>query len=461
MGESFLNPLIFRQYDVRGIAETDLNDEAMVTLGKAYGTYMGKKGLLKVSLGRDVRPSSERISRSLKEGVLSCGCDVIDIGIATTPLLYFSIVSLGVDGGMMVTGSHNPRQYNGVKLCQGLSSIYGEELQVLRKIADEGSFSTGSGRARETSVLDRYVDEIKNRIVPSSRLKVGIDCGNGTGGPVAERVFGALKQDVIPIFFEPDGRFPNHLPDPTVDENMRVLSKAVVDGSADLGVGFDGDADRIGAVDERGRMVRGDQLLAIFAKDVLSRKKGAKIVLDVKCSQGLVEEIEKWGGIPIMSRTGHAIIKARMKEEGAPVGGELSGHMFFADSYYGFDDGIYAAARLVEILSRSGKRLSLMVDEIPHYFSTPEIWIDCSDEEKFEVIERLKKFFSERYKVIDIDGARVIFEDGWGLVRASNTQPVLVLRFEAKSEERLAQIESLFRDKVRELGGAAVKIRET
>jgi len=448
-----VNPLIFRQYDIRGVVDKDLNEEFVEALGRAIGTYMRRHDARNLVVGYDVRLSSEPYSHALIRGLRSTGCNVTSVGCVPTPVLYFSIVYYEKDGGVMITGSHNPIEYNGFKICMGLESVYGEQIQVLRKIMEEEDFiEDAKGELKREDPTEAYIKAIRERIkLGGKRLKIVIDAGNGTAGPIATRLFEELGLEVLPLYCEPDGRFPNHLPDPTVEKYTVDLRKKVCEVGADCGIGYDGDADRIGAVDEKGEIVWGDKLLGIFAKDVL-RKGRAKIIFDVKCSQALVEYIESNGGIPLMWKTGHSMIKAKMRQEGAPLAGEMSGHMFFADNYYGYDDAIFASARLVQILSNADMSLSQLASQMPTYPSTPEIRVKCDDEKKFQLVEDVKNYFASKYEVIDVDGVRVLFPDGWGLLRASNTQPVIVLRFEAKTREALQRIREEFVGRLREAG---------
>ena len=444
-----MNEGIFREYDIRGIVETDLTDDVVLNLGKAYGTFMVRKGYKTVSVGYDLRLSSKHLKDVYVEGLVSTGLNVKNIGQVTTPCLYFSIVHLQVDGGVMITGSHNPIEFNGFKMNEGLASIYGKDIQEMKRIILENDFEQAQGGSVEdVDVLSEYIRMLKGKFRFSKKLKIVIDAGNATAGPVAPGLWRDYGMEVVELYCEPDGRFPNHLPDPTVPKYMKDLQQKVLDEKADLGIGYDGDADRVGAVDEKGNLVFADTLLALFAKDVLKRKPGSQIIFDVKCTQALPEVIEQNGGKPLMWKTGHSLLKAKMKETGAPFAGEMSGHMFFADDYYGFDDGIYASGRLLEILSNSDKTMSELVAEIPKFESTPEIRVDCADEEKFDVVANLVKEFRKEYDVVDIDGARVQFGDGWGLVRASNTQPTLVLRFEARTKDRLNEIIEIFKQKL-------------
>jgi len=458
-----LNPLIFREYDSRGIAETELKDDDVFRLGQAFGTYALQHGAKRCVIGRDVRLSGPRIQQVITRGVCSTGLSIIDIGVVPTPVFYFAQFHLNCNAGLMVTASHNPPEYNGFKVGLNKTTIFGRDIQTLRKLCEDGPFDQGQGRMARTDVIPAYIDELLRRVtipdptlpgpprMPGVRrpLKVAFDPGNGTAGVLLERLFAGTPIEPIFINLKPDGTFPAHVPDPTVSEYMTQLRELVLSGGADCGIGFDGDSDRIGAIDETGAMVFGDKLLAICAREVIEKHPGTKIVFEVKCSQGLVEYIKSLGGTPLMWETGHSLIKAKMKEEGALLAGEMSGHMFFADDYYGYDDALFAALRLLRIIAASGRRLSELAAEVPHYYSTPEIRAKCPDEIKFAVVAALSHHFKQHHRVIDIDGARVVFPDGWGLVRASNTGPVIVLRFEARTEERLAEIGRLFYDELR------------
>ena len=437
-----VNPQIFREYDIRGIADRDLTDEAVRAIGHAFAQRMSERGKKVIAVGRDVRLSSPRIRNALVQGLLDQGARVIDVGQVPTPALYFAILNLKADGGVMVTGSHNPIEYNGIKLSEGVSSLHGEEIQDLRIRALSAGVLPQRGSVEERSVDKEYLGDLVSRIKLKRALRVVVDPGNGAASIPGPAFLRALGCEVDAIFAEPDGRFPNHLPDPTVPALMLSLQRRVLDIHADLGIGFDGDADRIGAVDEKGRLLYGDQLLALYAADVLAKHPGEPVIFEVKCSQGLVEWIRAKGGEPVMWKAGHSLIKAKMRETKAPLGGEMSGHMFFADEFPGYDDALYAAGRLLRILAASAKPLSNLVDELPQskYVSTPELRLDCTDERKFAIVDDVREHFARQYQVIDIDGARVQFGDGWALVRASNTQPVLVVRFEAVSKERLQAI---------------------
>ncbi len=432
-----VNPHIFREYDIRGVVREDLQLPVVELLGKAYGTYMIEHGAKIVTIGRDVRTTSPSLKEAFARGMLSTGLDVIDIGIVPTPVLYYSIVHFKTDGGIMITGSHNPREYNGFKMCLGLAPVYGEEIQKLRVMIDKKAFKTGSGNQYKEEILPAYVDMILKKIHLEKKFKIVIDAGNGTAGPIAPHLFRCLGCEVIELYCEPDGTFPNHLPDPTKLEYVADLQKLVIENKADLGLGFDGDSDRVGAIDEKGRIVWADKLMALFAREINKKTPGSKILFDVKCSQALIEDIRNHGGEPVMWKTGHSLLKAKMKELHNPLAGEMSGHIFFADDFWGFDDAFYVACRLVQMLSRSHQTLAEMSDSIPKFVSTPEIRVDTTDEEKFKIVHEVREYFRKKYDVIDVDGVRVLYGDGWGLVRASNTQPVLVIRFEAKTEERL------------------------
>ena len=445
-----LKPTIFREYDIRGVADVDLPSDGIQLLGRAIGTYLQRNAGKKVNLGRDCRLSGGRLRDALLAGLLESGCEVTDVGVVPTPLLYFSCMHLHADGGVQITGSHNPADYNGFKVVCGKTTIYGDEIQKIYQMIVTNDFASGSGSAQTHDIVDEYVDTVAPMFDWKRRIKVVIDAGNGTAGPAMTKLLKRLNCDPAELYFEMDGAFPNHHPDPTVEKNLELLKAAVLKNGAELGIAFDGDADRIGAVDEKGRVVWGDYLLLIYAKEILTRKPGSKFIGEVKCSQVLYDEIERLGGNPIMYRTGHSLIKAKMKEEHAELAGEMSGHMFFADRYFGYDDALYAAARLMEIVANSGKPLSGQTDGLPAMVSTPEIRVDCSDETKFEVIRIVAEKFKKTHKVVDVDGVRVLFDQGWGLARASNTQPVLVLRFEAKNEQLLAAYQKEVEDAVAE-----------
>jgi phosphomannomutase / phosphoglucomutase len=447
-----LSPTIFREYDIRGVVDRDLTEEAVHLVGKALGTRIRAAGGRKTAVGRDARLSGPRFARSMIEAIRSTGVDVLDLGIVPTPLTYFAAHTAGVDGICMITGSHNPPEYNGLKVGLGAATFHGEEIQALRRLAESGAFPTGAGDVAAYDVVTPYQDYVrKNLRLGKRRLKVVIDAGNGTGGVVAVPLFQSLGIDVVPLFIEMDGRFPNHHPDPTVEKNLEHLEAKVKEVGADVGIAYDGDADRVGAVDEKGNVLWGDQLMILFSRALLAEVPGAAIVGEVKCSFTLYDDIAKRGGRPIMWKAGHSLIKAKMKEEKALLAGEMSGHIFFGHRWFGFDDGIYSSGRLLELLSRTEAPLSSLLADVPRTFSTPELRVDCPEEKKFEVVRRAQEFFRTRYDAVTVDGVRVVFPDGWGLVRASNTQPLLVLRFEAKTQPRLEEIQALVRGKVDEL----------
>jgi len=432
-----LNPAIFREYDIRGVADTELASPGVVELGRGLGTFLQRQSGRRIGLACDCRLSSPRLRDALLEGLLASGCEVTDVGVVPTPLLYYSAVKLQADGAVMITGSHNPSEFNGFKTVCGTGTIHGDQIQQVRRLIETRDLASGQGSLHVTDIAAPYVDEISRQFQFERRIKLVADAGSGTAGPVLHRIFERLNCEVTELFFEMDGRFPNHHPDPTVPKNLIPLQDAVKAQRADFGIAFDGDGDRIGAVDENGDVIYGDMLLLIFAREILTRKPGATFIGEVKCSQVLYDELKRLGGNAVMYRTGHSLIKAKMKEEHAELAGEMSGHMFFADRYFGFDDALYAACRLIEIVSRSGKPLSAQLAGLPKMVSTPEIRVDCPDETKFQVVERVANHFRKTHNVIGIDGVRVLFEHGWGLLRASNTQPVLVLRFEAQNKKLL------------------------
>ncbi len=439
------NPHIFREYDIRGVVGEDLTPEVAEGVGRAYATELrrrrGGAEDLTVVVGHDNRPSSPELAAGITRGIQAAGVHVVDVGTVPTPVLYYATKRYGTDGGIQITGSHNPPEYNGFKMVIDGRALWGETIQRLRTIIEEDAFESGSGRGERRDILPEYVQDVTSRFRLEKPIKVVVDCGNGTGSLVAVQLLEGIGADVVPLYCVSDGTFPNHHPDPVVDENLVDLIARVREEKADLGVAFDGDADRIGAVDEKGRIVRGDILLLLFGLDVLERRgPGQKLIFDVKCSQAVPEVYTARGGEAIMWKTGHSLIKEKMRETGAPVAGELSGHICFSDSFYGFDDALYAACRLVDLVARSDRPLSARVDEFPTYVSTPEIRIDVPEDQKFEIVRRAIEEFRRDHEVIDVDGARILFDGGWGLLRASNTQPVLVLRFEARTPERLEAI---------------------
>lgn len=445
-----INGQIFRQYDIRGIVGEDLKPDSLYLIGKGFGSYLRKKGLKSVALGGDARLSTPQFIDEFSRGLISTGCDVIQIGIVATPVLYFAIWKLQTDGGAMITASHNPSQYNGIKLNIGLGSVYADELQKVLKIIQADDYETGEGMiSKYTGIDEQYIDYLVDNIKLKRPVRLVVDGGNGMGGPYLPKVLRRLGCEVEEIYTDPDGNFPNHHPDPTVEKNMVDLAAKVTSGSFELGIGLDGDADRIGVVDEKGKMLFGDQILNILARDYLVKNPGKKIIADVKCSKNLYDDIRKHGGEAIMYKTGHANIKMHMKEIRVEFAGEMSGHVFLGDRYLGFDDAIYVSSRFVEIVSGTDLPVSSYLADQPKMYNTPELHIPCEDNRKFEVVEKVcQEFKAEKYDVNDIDGARITFPDGWGLVRASNTTPVLVTRYEAISETRMNEIRELIEGKI-------------
>ncbi len=447
-----ISSTLFREYDIRGVVDRDMTDEAVHLVGKGLGTMVRKAGGSKVVVGRDCRLSGGRFAEMMITGLNATGVDVVDVGVVPTPLTYFAACTLDVDGLCMITGSHNPAEYNGLKVGVGKTTLHGAGIQELRRMVESEKFIHGKGTTRVHDIVTPYKEYVRQNLSFGPRkLKVVVDAGNGTGGVVAVPIFKALGIEVVPLFVEMDGRFPNHHPDPTVEENLEQLKKKVLEVKADVGIAYDGDADRVGAVDERGGVLWGDQLMILFSRALLEENPGAAIVGEVKCSMNLYDDIAKKGGRPIMWKAGHSLIKAKMKEEGALLAGEMSGHIFFAHRWFGFDDGIYSSARLLELLSRTDAPLSSLLSDVPKTFASPEIRFDCPEDKKFEIVRRAQEWFAARYEAVTVDGVRVTFPDGWGLVRASNTQPLLVLRFEATSERRLEEIARLVTGKVEEL----------
>ena len=436
---------IFRQYDVRGIVDADLTVEAAEAIGGAYAALMQERGVTgTVAVGRDNRPSGDKLRDALVRGLTNAGVSVLDVGVVPTPVLYWSLHHLPVIGGIQITGSHNPPEYNGFKLCFGTESLHGHDLQHLLELIRAGAAPTGRGMVGFASPIDEYIADVVARTGALARpMKIVYDCGNGAAALVAPQLMDALGIDAVGLFTESDGTFPNHHPDPTVPENLEALIDAVQREGAELGVAFDGDADRIGLVDDQGRIIWGDHILILYARDVMERTgKGQPIIFDVKCSQALTDEITRAGGRAVMWKTGHSLIKDKMKSENAPIAGEMSGHMFFTEGFYGHDDALYGAARLLRIVASSGKTVRELLADVPPFVSTPEIRVECGDERKFELVDKAVAHFKSTHDVIDVDGARVLFGDGWGLIRASNTQPILVTRYEARSAERLHAIRS-------------------
>ncbi|MDY6904306.1 MAG: phosphomannomutase/phosphoglucomutase [Thermodesulfobacteriota bacterium] len=448
-----MHPSIFREYDIRGVAGKDMDEADVVLLGKAAGTYLLNHGKSHLIVGRDCRTTSPAYAESIIRGLTATGCDVVDIGVCPTPVFYFTINHLNAGGGVMVTASHNPPEYNGFKLCIGPDSIHGKEILKIRDIINDQAFKEGNGTCSQDDGIIPYHAFVTQNISLSRKLRVGIDAGNGTAGVVALPILKELGCEVHDLYCDMDGTFPNHEADPTVLENMQDLISLVKEKKLDVGIGYDGDGDRIGVVDENGNIIYGDKLIILFAREILSRKPGSVFVSEVKCSKTMYDDIEKHGGKAIMWKTGHSLIKAKMKEEKAALAGEMSGHIFFEDRFFGFDDAVYASCRLLELIADADKPVSALLADIPETYTTPEIRVECPDDKKFGLVEKVTDYFRKTHNVVDIDGVRVLFDDGWGLVRASNTQPALVLRFEALSEARLKEIREL-------VEGAVEKFKE-
>jgi phosphomannomutase/phosphoglucomutase len=438
-----MNKEIFREYDIRGILDQDFDLADVDAVGRGFGTYLSRHGGKTAVIGRDCRLSSPAIREVLVQALTKAGVRAIDVGICPTPVFYFALHHLKVDGGLMVTASHNPPQYNGFKVSLGTESIFGEEIQDFRRLLEKGVFVSGQGSIETYDILTPYLNFVSERIRIDRPVRFAVDAGNGTGGVVAAPLFKRLGSPAVELFTDMDGRFPNHEPDPTVPKNMTALAETVVRQGLELGVGFDGDADRIGVVDEKGQLIYGDMIMAIFARDILKTEKSGTFIAEVKCSKNLYDDIEAHGGRAIMWRTGHSLIKRKMKEEKALLGGEMSGHMFFAHRFLGFDDAIYSACRLLEIVARTTTPVSAYLADLPKMVNTPEIRVPCPDDQKFKLVELVKQELGKEHDIITVDGVRVRFPDGWGLLRASNTGPLLVLRFEAESEKRLGEIRSL------------------
>ena len=446
-----INKYIFREYDIRGKVSDDFPPEVVENLGKAFGTFISRSGGQEIALSGDVRLTTPSLIESFKTGVLSTGVDVINIGILPTPANYFSMFKLDVAGAVQITGSHNPPEFNGFKMSRNKKSVFGDSIQDLRSIIEKEDYETGEGDEAPYKILNDYRKMISEKISIERPLRVVMDCGNAAAAICAPDIFKKFNIELTELYCDVDGAFPNHHPDPTVKENLADLIKLMKTGNYDVGIAFDGDADRVGVVDETGEVIWADQLMALFLPELVNP--GDEILYDVKCSKALEEEIIKYQGKPVMWKTGHSLVKQKMVELNCKFGGEMSGHIFFADDYYGYDDAIYVAARLLQTLSRSKKTLSELRSELPKYFSTPEIRLEAnSDEEKFMISEKAVDYFTANFDCSTVDGVRINFEDGWGLVRASNTQPVIVCRFEATSEERMQQIKKLITDKLNEMG---------
>ncbi len=447
-----MDPNIFREYDIRGIVGPQLTDETVARLGLALGTFFRRNGARRIAIGYDARASSPHFRDLIASGLDQTGCDAVLVGMVPTPVLYHTVVTRDVDGGVMITGSHNPPDHNGFKVCLGKSTLFGSQIQEIREIAFAGEFAAGPGSVESIEVLGDYCRDIVSRLhLGPRRLKAVIDAGNGMGGVTAAPIYRQLGIELVELFIEPDSTFPNHHPDPTVEENLTDLIAAVREQGADIGIAFDGDGDRIGVVDENGRVIWGDELMVLFSREILAAHPGATIIAEVKCSQTLFDDIEAHGGKAVMWKAGHSLIKAKMKETGAALAGEMSGHIFFADRFYGFDDAAYAGGRILEILSKTYKPMSALLADLPATFSTPEIRVDCPDNVKFDLVQRVADEFARTNEVITIDGARILFEHGWGLVRPSNTQAILVLRFEANSAGELEHIRTTVEARVGEL----------
>lgn len=433
---------IFREYDIRGITGTELTPDVARVVGRAFAALLQERGIEgSVAVGRDNRPSGDGLHDALVAGLIESGVAVVDIGIVPTPVAYWAQHNLDVVAGIQITGSHNPPEYNGFKLGIGRASIYGNDIQRVYQLAAGGIFPDGKGSKRDEAVIDRYIDDVVGRIGRISRpLRIAADAGNGVGGLVAPKLFAKLGVDVTCMFCDSDGTFPNHHADPTVPENLEDLINEMYKGGYDFGVAFDGDADRIGVVQRDGDVIWGDYLLLLYARDVLTRVKDAPIIFDVKCSQALPDAIVKAGGVPVMWKTGHSLIEEKMHEMHAPLAGEMSGHMYFDEGWYGFDDALYGAARLLKIVADSGKSIHELLADVPRFVSTPEIRVTCADDKKFGIVSDAVKYFSAKYETIDVDGVRIQYPNGWGLIRASNTQPVIVLRFEARTRDQLDAI---------------------
>jgi len=440
-----INNSIFREYDIRGIISVDLTDDVISMLGKAFATYFIENGKDKLIIGRDNRFSSDHIRDILLEEFLNAGLDVIDIGTVITPIFYFATKNLNIDAGIMITASHNPSEYNGFKVQLGESTIYGEEIKKILYIIEKEAFRKRGhfGKVENVEIFNAYNSYLHSILsLGNNKIKAVLDCGNGTASLFAPQIFESFSIDTKKLYCDSDPSFPNHFPDPVKEENLKDLIKEIKSGDYDVGISLDGDGDRLGVVDEKGGIVWGDFIMILFSRDVLKRHPGAKILFDVKCSQLLYDEIKKFGGVPIMYKTGHSLMKAKMREIGAILAGEMSGHIFFKDEYFGYDDAVYAALRLIRILSNSNQSISEMLSDLPKVYSTPEIRVKTTDKEKFDLVERAKAYFASKYKILDIDGVRAQIDDGWGLIRASNTAPEIIVRCEARTEEKLNFIKS-------------------
>jgi len=452
-----VNKYIFREYDIRGKVVDDFPRHVVTLLGQAFGTFVKRNGFSEIALSGDIRLTTPDLMDQFKGGVLSTGIDVINLGLLPTPTNYYSMFKLGVGGAVQITGSHNPPEFNGFKMSMDRKAVYGDSIQTLRKYIEDNDFETGTGSEIKHDIRSDYKAMIVEKINIARPMKVVMDCGNAAGSLNAPEIFKDLGIELTELFCEPDGMFPNHHPDPTVEKNLADLIQTIQSGDYDIGVAFDGDADRVGVVDETGDVVWADQLMALFLPELIAD--GEEILFDVKCSQALEDMIVKYGGKPVMWKTGHSLIKQKMHELGCKLGGEMSGHIFFADDYFGYDDGIYVAARIVQTLSRGNRKLSELKAELPVYHSTPEMRMACeSDEEKFRIAKEAAEYFTANYDCITVDGVRIKFGDGWGLVRSSNTQPVIVCRFEANSKERMEEIKDLVLTKLQSIGSVEIEV---
>ena len=450
-----VNPYIFREYDIRGKVAEDFPPEVVVSLGKAFGTLVKRSGGREIAISGDIRLTTPDLINFFKEGVLSTGVDVINIGIVPTPVNYFSLFELDVAASVQITGSHNPPEFNGFKLSLHKKPVYGDQIQLIKNFILNLDYDNGEGSETRYKLLPKYAEMIQSKISINKKMKVVMDCGNAAAAINAPSIFKDLGIELKELFCEPDGTFPNHHPDPTVEENLKDLIFEIKNGDYDLGIAFDGDADRLGVVDETGDIIWADQLLAILLSDVI--EEGDEVIFDVKCSQALEDVISELGGRPVMWKTGHSLIKNKMAENNCKIGGEMSGHIFFADDYFGYDDAIYVAGRLIQMLSNTEKTLSELKSVIPKYISTPEIRLEAeSDEKKFEIARMAEDYFSKNYDCITVDGVRVKFKEGWGLVRASNTQPVIVCRFEGNTLDNMNKIQSIILDKLKEFGNLKI-----
>ena len=450
-----VNPYIFREYDIRGKVAEDFPPEVVVSLGKAFGTLVKRSGGREIAISGDIRLTTPDLINFFKEGVLSTGVDVINIGIVPTPVNYFSLFELDVAASVQITGSHNPPEFNGFKLSLHKKPVYGDQIQLIKNFILNLDYDNGEGSETRYKLLPKYAEMIQSKISINKKMKVVMDCGNAAAAINAPSIFKDLGVELKELFCEPDGTFPNHHPDPTVEENLKDLISEIKNGDYDLGIAFDGDADRLGVVDETGDIIWADQLLAILLSDVI--EEGDEVIFDVKCSQALEDVISELGGRPVMWKTGHSLIKNKMAENNCKIGGEMSGHIFFADDYFGYDDAIYVAGRLIQMLSNTEKTLSELKSVIPKYISTPEIRLEAeSDEKKFEIAKMAEDYFSKNYDCITVDGVRVKFKEGWGLVRASNTQPVIVCRFEGNTLDNMNKIKSIILDKLKEFGNLKI-----